>query len=73
MPGCACREKPCVAVFYKELPALIEMQILTSNYWTEPGDPNGRVRGRAEGAEVDGKPIRRTKYQLTGPLRAPRD
>jgi hypothetical protein len=24
------------------------MQILTANHWREPGDPNGRVRGRAE-------------------------
>ena len=33
------------------------MQILTDNYWTEPGDPYGRVRGRTEG---DGNPIGRT-------------
>ena len=27
------------------------MQILTANHQTEPGDPNGRDRGRTEGAE----------------------
>jgi hypothetical protein len=27
---------------------LRQMQILTANHWREPGDPNGRVRGRAE-------------------------
>ena len=35
------------------------MQILTANHWTEVRDPNGRVRGRIEGAEGDGNPIGR--------------
>jgi hypothetical protein len=30
---------------------LIQMQMLTANHWTEHGDPNGRYRGRTEGAE----------------------
>jgi hypothetical protein len=34
-------------------------QILTANLWTESGDPNGRVRGRAERAEGDCHPIGR--------------
>jgi hypothetical protein len=29
------------------------MQILSANHQTEPWDPNGRVRERIEGAEVD--------------------
>ena len=32
----------------------------TANHWTEPGEPNGRVRGRAGGAEEDCNPIGRT-------------
>jgi hypothetical protein len=36
------------------------MQILIANLWTEPRDPNGRVRGRTEGAEGDCNPIGRT-------------
>ena len=36
------------------------MQILTANYWTEPGDHNGSVRGRTEGAKGDCNPIGRT-------------
>jgi hypothetical protein len=39
---------------------LICVQILTANHWAEPRDPNGRVRGRAEGAEGDCNPIGRT-------------
>ena len=35
------------------------MQILTANNWTEPGDLNGRDRGRTEGAEGDFNPIAR--------------
>jgi hypothetical protein len=27
------------------------MQMLAAKHWTEHGDPNGRVRGRTEGAE----------------------
>jgi hypothetical protein len=33
------------------------MQILTANHWTEPRDPNGRVRGDTEGAEGGCDPI----------------
>jgi hypothetical protein len=36
------------------------MQVLTGNHWTEPGDHNGRVRKRIEGAEEDCNPIGRT-------------
>jgi hypothetical protein len=36
------------------------MQILTGNDWAEPGDPNGRVRGRTEGAEGNCNPIGKT-------------
>ena len=35
----------------------IQMWMLTANHWTEPGDSNGKVRGRTEGAEGDCKPI----------------
>ena len=38
----------------------IQVQILTANNQTEPGDSNGRVGGRAEGVEEDGNPIWRT-------------
>ena len=38
---------------------LRQMQILTTKHWTEVGNPNGRVRGRIEGAEGDGNPIGR--------------
>jgi hypothetical protein len=31
-----------------------------SQNWTEPRDPNGRTRGKTEGAEGDCNPIRRT-------------
>jgi hypothetical protein len=34
--------------------------MLAAKYWTEHGDPNGGVRGRAEGAEGVFKPIRIT-------------
>jgi hypothetical protein len=36
------------------------MQILTASQQTEPEDPNGRARERAEGAEGDCNPIGRT-------------
>jgi hypothetical protein len=36
------------------------MQILTASHWISPWNPNGRVRGRAEGAEGDCNPIGRT-------------
>jgi hypothetical protein len=36
------------------------MQILTGNHRTEPGNPNGRDRGRTEEAEGGYNPIRRT-------------
>jgi hypothetical protein len=36
------------------------MQILTANPWTKPGNPNGRVKGRTEGAEGVCNPIGRT-------------
>ena len=35
-------------------------KILTTNNETDPLDPNGRVRGKTEGAEGDYIPIRRT-------------
>jgi hypothetical protein len=38
----------------------IQMQVLTVNYWTEPGDLSGRDRGRTEGDEGDCNPIGRT-------------
>jgi hypothetical protein len=41
------------------------MQILRANHWTEVRDPSGRVKGRIEGAEGDGNPIRRQQSQLT--------
>jgi hypothetical protein len=34
--------------------------IITANHWIEPGDPNGRARGRTEGDEGDCKSIGRT-------------
>jgi hypothetical protein len=36
------------------------MKILTANHWTEVGEPNGRVRERAEGPERVSNPIGRT-------------
>jgi hypothetical protein len=33
------------------------MQALTTNHWTELGDPCRRVRGRTEGVEGDGYTI----------------
>jgi len=36
------------------------MQAFTANHQIEAGDPNGRVRGRTEGAEGDCHPIVRT-------------
>jgi hypothetical protein len=35
------------------------MQILKANNWTEPGDPNGRVRRRTKGVEGDCRPLER--------------
>jgi hypothetical protein len=32
---------------------LRQMQILIANYRTEPGNPNGTVKGRTEGVEGD--------------------
>jgi hypothetical protein len=40
------------------------MQILTVNQWTEPGDPNGTVSGRAEGAEGDCNSIGRKTLSI---------
>jgi hypothetical protein len=45
------------------------MQILIANFWTEPR--NGRGRGRAEGADGDYNPIRRT-VSINWTTRAPR-
>jgi hypothetical protein len=49
------------------------MQILTANHWTDPEDPNRRVRGKTEGAEGVCNPIGRaistnqtTQNQLPG-------
>jgi hypothetical protein len=36
------------------------MQILIANQGNEPGDPNGRARGRSEEVEGDCNPIGRT-------------
>jgi hypothetical protein len=33
-----------------------EMRMLTANHQTEHRDPEGRVRGRTEGAEGEGNP-----------------
>jgi hypothetical protein len=46
------------------------MQILTANHWTVPGDCNGRVRGRAEGAERDCNPIGRTAVSTNQTLQS---
>ena len=43
----------------------IQMQILTANHWTEPGDPNGRDRGRTEGVKWDCNPIRTIETNWT--------
>jgi hypothetical protein len=43
------------------------------NHWIEPGDPNGRLRGRAEGAEGDCNHIGRTTVSINRTARAPRD
>jgi hypothetical protein len=49
------------------------MQILTGSHRTETWDPNGRARGRTEGAEGHDNPIERTTISTTVPPRAPRD
>jgi hypothetical protein len=36
------------------------MHVFTANHQTEPRDPNGRARGRPEGAEEGSNSIRRT-------------
>jgi hypothetical protein len=40
------------------------MQILTVNHWTEPGDPNERIKGTAEGAKGECNPIGRTTVSI---------
>jgi hypothetical protein len=49
-----------------------QKQILTTNNQTEPRDPNGRLRGRTEGAEGGCNPIGRT-ISTNRSLGAPRD
>jgi hypothetical protein len=46
------------------------MQILTTNHQTEPGAPNGRVRGRTEGVEGKCNPIGRTKVSINWTLQS---
>ena len=36
------------------------MRMLKVNHWNEYGDPNGRVRGRTEGAKENCNPIGKT-------------
>jgi hypothetical protein len=48
------------------------MHILTANHWTETGDPNGRFKGQTEGDNRDFNTSRKP-YQLTEPLRAPKE
>jgi len=40
------------------------VRILIANHQTEPGDPNGRVRGRIEGAKGDCNPIGRKTISI---------
>jgi hypothetical protein len=40
------------------------MQILKAKHWTRPGDPSGRVWGRAERHEGDFNLIGRTKVKI---------
>ena len=40
------------------------MQMLTAKHQTEPGDPNGGVRARTEGAKGVCKPIGRTTISM---------
>jgi hypothetical protein len=40
------------------------MQIFTANYWTEVGNPYGRVRGMIERTEGDGNPIGRPTVSI---------
>jgi hypothetical protein len=42
----------------------IVVEILTANHWTEPGDPNGRVRVTAEGAKGICNHIGRTTISI---------
>jgi hypothetical protein len=41
-------------------PDQYRLQMLTTNHWAEPGDPNGRAIRRTEGAEGDCNPIGKT-------------
>jgi len=43
-----------------QTPTLLLMSSITVNHWIEPRDPNGRARGRTEGAEGDCNPMGRT-------------
>jgi hypothetical protein len=47
------------------------MQILTANHWTEPGDPNGRVRRRTKEAEGVCNSIGRTTISTIQTLQSP--
>jgi hypothetical protein len=42
----------------------------TANHWTEPRDPSERIRGRAEGAEGECNPIRRTTVSINWTLQS---
>jgi hypothetical protein len=53
IPTRACRQEPGWLFSERVCQQLKQMQIFPTNHWTEPGDPNGRVRGRTEGAERD--------------------
>jgi len=45
---------------------LIQMRMLAANHWTEHGDPNGGVREKTEGPEVQ-RPAQATQEALTPP------
>jgi hypothetical protein len=59
----------CSLSFCDIISSLISFKRAVKNHQTEPGDPNGRVQRRKEGAEGDCNPIGRT---ISTNLRAPR-
>jgi hypothetical protein len=60
MPCCACRQELNMTVLRGSTSSWLRLrQILTAKLRTVVRDPNGRVRGRIEGAEEDGNPIGR--------------
>ena len=67
MPRSTCLQEPHISCSLRGFPStrLIHMQICTDNHQTEPWYPNGRARGRNEGAERDCNPIGKKKKTIS--------